>query len=196
MAGLVQSVQSAELASLPSLALQLEPYRRDAAAGLTELVATSPESSRDRVNASLMLVADDPRQLDYLFQRLLEAPPRDVLVFREMLRPHREPLTERLKSLLDSPQRDRGTRLRAACLLADYAPHDERWSHLAEEVCQSMITENRLMVGDWIEGFRPVERHLTAPLRPAVCGPQAAGRGGYCGGSPGRLCQRRAAAAR
>ena len=57
----------------------------------------APENSAQKLHASLALLAVDPRQAGYLYERLLDAEPQAVPVIREALAPHKQALTDKLR---------------------------------------------------------------------------------------------------
>src|SRR5262249_16949516 len=64
-----------DLREVPRLAREVAPYRRWASAELRQILDRSPADSRAYLNASLALLREDPTQAEFLFGRLLQAPP-------------------------------------------------------------------------------------------------------------------------
>ena len=77
---LVESLKVAGTAEVPAIVGQIASYRRWADSRLARLLQESEPSSRPHLHASLALLPVDPRQVDYLRDRLITAPPGDVSV--------------------------------------------------------------------------------------------------------------------
>ena len=105
------------------------PYRRWVDPLLADAYAQAEanQDARKQLHASLALLPVDPRQVDYLYGRLLKAEPQELVVIRQALFDRRQDLTERLWTVLANPKNDQDERLRAACALAAFAPDDPRW---------------------------------------------------------------------
>jgi serine/threonine protein kinase/formylglycine-generating enzyme required for sulfatase activity len=199
----VGALRSADTAQLPALLLTIErleknvpppfPSRVLLLSRLRTMYEESGPESRERLHASLALLPVDPGQVEYLYGRLLTADPQQVVVMRDALRPHAEAVTERLWAVLEDAKGDPGRRLRAACVLAAFAPDDGRWEKVRSDVARRLVAENALVVGKWAEALQPVGRHLLPPLavllqdekrsaaeRRTITGLYA----GYAGGAP------------
>src|SRR5262249_9590253 len=131
---------------------------------LARMAAEAAPDSKARLHAGLALVATDPGQVDYLFERLLVATPEEVLVLRAGLAGHSRRLTGRLWDVLEGGQIGAGRRLQAACALAAYDPGNPRWAGVAPDVTNQLVAENSLLVGKWAEALRPVSGFLVGPL--------------------------------
>jgi serine/threonine protein kinase len=123
---------------------------------------------RKQLHVSLALLPVDATQVEYLYGRLLTAEPQEVNVLAEALRPHAETLSGRLWAVLADAKADPGPRLRAACVLAAYAPDDPRWENVSGDVVARLLAESALLVGRWAEALQPVRRILLPPLAVAL----------------------------
>ena len=105
-----------------------------------------------------------PRQVDYLFDRLIKATPSELPVLRDALKTHRSKLTPKLWAVLDSAKPGDDRLLPSAGALASYAPDDGQWEAVGGKVAQALVSVNPIFLGLWIEALRPVRSKLTAPL--------------------------------
>jgi len=162
-AGLVRSVLDADLAQVPSLITEIDRYRRWADPLLRE--AEAQAEPRQRLRASLALLPVDPGQVDYLSDRLLEAPAQDVAVLRDALAPHADAVKERCWAVVAQPAAStEHQRLRAAAALAAYDPDSPRWDQAAAALVGHLVAENPVYLAHWLDGFRPVRGRLLPAL--------------------------------
>ena len=106
----------------------------------------------------------EPRQVDYLYARLLEAEAQELLVIRDALLPHKTQLAERLWELLEDRKADLDQRLRAACALARYTPEDPRWAHVSGDVAARLVIQNASALGTWTSALQPAGKFLLPAL--------------------------------
>ena len=112
-----------------------------------------------------MLLPVDSSQLDYLFNRLLSAPPVVIRVLRQALERHQSGLMPRLWTVLDSVTPDDVRLLTSASSLALYDPNDKaRWHASAGKVAEALVSVNSRDLGLWLDLLRPVRLELTEPL--------------------------------
>jgi formylglycine-generating enzyme required for sulfatase activity len=161
---LVDSLVTADTADVPRLVEQLPGYRRWTDGLLRRHLQNSPPNTKEHLYASLALAAVDQGQVEYLSWRLLLAGPAEVVVIRDTLFPYRDALSEQLWGVLEDRNGDPDQRLRAACVLACFAPDDPRWDKVGGEVAAKLVTENALVLGQWVDALRPVRRVLLPPL--------------------------------
>ena len=160
---LVNSIKVAKTEDVPPLVKKLEGLRLWANPLLKDIVRNPHEDSKERLHASLALLPEDDGQVEYLYHRLLEASPTELLVIRDALKPYQERLVERLWKVLEQP-RGEGQYLQAASALAVYDPANSRWKNVGGKVAQAMVTVNAVHLGFWLDALRPARRELTDPL--------------------------------
>jgi serine/threonine protein kinase/formylglycine-generating enzyme required for sulfatase activity len=160
----VQALMSADMAEVPRIADELEPYHRWADPSLWTIIEQSKPSSPERLKARLALVKRDSGQVNHLAERLLSARPEEVTIIREALNPYQSQLTEQYWKVLENRDTDAGRRLRAAGALAAYDPVNPHWAPVSQDVVNKMVTENLLSVSKWAETLSPVRQMLIAPL--------------------------------
>jgi serine/threonine protein kinase/formylglycine-generating enzyme required for sulfatase activity len=144
--GLVQLALNVDTPKLPPIIEKLTEYRQWTDPMLREVSDRSPH----KLHASLALLPADPGQVDYLYGRLLEAEPRDVLpVIRDALAPYKDRLLDKLWAVVEKPELGKESqRLRAAAALAKYDPESERWTNRQAEtfVFLSTLQEKNVRV--------------------------------------------------
>jgi formylglycine-generating enzyme required for sulfatase activity len=147
----------------------MQDYRRSVDPVLKHEFRKAPEGSSRRLRASLALLPADPAQIEYLFDRMLDAEPADLLVIRDALKGSRGVLDVRLWGLLEDPRSDPHRGLSAACVLADYdsAGSDAQWAAcsplIAERLLASLL-ENPSRYSPLLDALRPVRERLLTPL--------------------------------
>jgi hypothetical protein len=161
---LAQSLVTADTRDVPGLVQQLASYRRWANPLLLQHMQDSSEDSKEHLHASLALAPVDQGQVEYLSRRLLHAGPAELPVIRDALSPYREGLSERLWSVLEDRNGEPDQRMRAASALATYASNDPRWDQVGRDVAAKLVTENALVLGQWIDALRPVRGVLLPAL--------------------------------
>jgi formylglycine-generating enzyme required for sulfatase activity len=125
---LVQLLLTVDTPSVAAHIAKLGEHRQLSDPMLREFYEEAPPRSSGKLHASLALLPVDPRQVDYLLGRLLEADARELPVIRDALAPHKDGLLDRLWAVQEKPQTGKESqRLRAAAALAAYDPESERW---------------------------------------------------------------------
>ena len=168
---LVSKIQSAAITEVPKLVTEMAELHGRAEPILKKALAESAKGSRERVHFSLALASVDPRQVPYLLEQSLQADPITLTVIRESLGQYSDRIDNQLWDCLESEDRDRGERFRAAQMLAWRGPatsRDEaRWSNVVAFVAERLETLSRparklfeLIVREAYHG----------PLRPKVPG--------------------------
>jgi formylglycine-generating enzyme required for sulfatase activity len=148
------------VADMSSYRQWIDQLLRDAAAQ-----AEASKDARKQLHVSLALLPVDATQVDYLYERLLDAEPHEVPVIRNALAPHKDALLDKLWAVVETPAKDKESqRLRAAAALAKYDPQSEKWTKANTLVVNDLVLENAVFLGQWSEAFRPVKGRLVSPL--------------------------------
>ncbi len=161
---LVEKLVAAATTDVLPIIEQLSGYRRWADPQLARMVRSAENRSREHLHASLALLPVDATQVDYLFDRLLDATPSELLVLRDALQGHRSTLTPKLWKILESAKPGDPGLLPAAGALASYAPDDGNWDAEGGKVARALVSVNSLVLAHWLEALRPVRSRLKAPL--------------------------------
>ncbi len=161
---LVESLRTASTADVARIVSQIAVYRHWADSRLARLLEDSEPMSREHLHASLALLPVDPRQADYLSERLLTASPSDVSVLREELRPHQGSVTPRLWQIVAAAKPDDPRLLSSASALALFDPHDDRWAPASLAVSDALVGVNPVFLGAWTDLLRPIHKALTPSL--------------------------------
>jgi formylglycine-generating enzyme required for sulfatase activity len=166
--GLVQRVLDAETAQVPDIVNAMEDYRRWTDPLLRQESAEAAEGSQRKLHASLALLPVDEEQVDYLYQRLLGAPPEQFPVIRDALRSHQETLTAKLWEVLEDGRQDAERRFRAACALAEYdGTEGGRWRKASPFVVAHLLAavgKNPSHYPPMLRALRPVRLNLLGAL--------------------------------
>jgi formylglycine-generating enzyme required for sulfatase activity len=171
---LVEQLASANIGQVREIVEKLDGYRRWADPLLREANAKAADDSQEKLHTSLALLPTDSRQVDYLYERLLNAGPTDLPVIRDFLLDHRDVLKERLGKVLSNTQEDPDRRFRAACALATYDPSGdakgEPWQDASQFVSGQLLVavqKNPSHYPPLLDTLRPVREMLLGPLAKA-----------------------------
>ncbi len=169
---LVEKLETASTADVPAVIEQLRSYRRWASRPLAGLLSSTEGDSDRHLRASLAslaLLPDDGRQVEYLRDRLLATSPVDLPVIWGILRQHHHGIDQRLWPLLDDPKSDPEKRFRAACALANTgsAPVEQSWETVSPFIADRFLTAVIKNPGDYsalIQTLRRIRKWLLKPL--------------------------------
>jgi formylglycine-generating enzyme required for sulfatase activity len=128
-------------------------------AGLA-LLAVAPQRVRDEL-AAWMLQVDDPAEM---------------LLIRQTLLPHAEPLRPFLWRRAQTDPAPPEERLRALAALAALAPDGDGWRQVDGQALAPWLSADPLFLGQWTSALRPVRRVLVGPLTEVFRGRQMAGK--------------------
>jgi serine/threonine protein kinase/formylglycine-generating enzyme required for sulfatase activity len=171
--GLVYRLLDADIAQVPGIVSEIEPYRQWADPLLRAENNRAADNSRDKLHTSLALLPVDPGQLPYLYSRLLEADPNEVPVIRDGLASHKDSLLEKLWAVVEKPEKGKEQqRLRAASALASYDVTDKaegiaRWQSVSRMVVDELLAavqKNPSHYATLLDQLRPVRARLLHPL--------------------------------
>src|SRR5271166_5246155 len=174
---LVDSLKTASTAEVPDIVKNLSGYYRWARRPLSDLLSSTEEQSSPHLHASLALLPVDPGQVEYLYNRMLNANPTELPVIREALSGHQWTLIERLWGVLENTQADRDQRFRAAWALAGYVADEteQRWvaaSRFITDRLLASVIENPSSYTPLMEMLRPIRKQLLASLATTFRDPQ------------------------
>ena len=125
---------------------------------------TPNHQAGEHLHASLALLPVDPRQVDYLRERLLTASPGDVSVLREALQPHQASVSPKLWEVVAAAKPDDPRLLPAASALALLDPKNDRWKQAGLAVSDALVGVNATFLGAWTDLLQPVRSTLTPRL--------------------------------
>ncbi len=164
-AEMVKAVLNADTAKVPEIVDGMAAYRQWTDPKLREENDKAEAKSRQKLHASLALLPVDPGQVDYLYERLLEAQPQEVPVIVDALAPHKDGLRDKLWAVAETPEKVKEPkRLRAACALAKYDPENAKWGNVQKAVGNDLVAEPALYVSAWMKSLGPVKGRLLDPL--------------------------------
>jgi eukaryotic-like serine/threonine-protein kinase len=136
---LVESLASAETATVGNIIGQLSRYRWWAERPLRRMLMESNPESREYLHASLALLPGDRDQIAYLLQRLVTADPTQMGLLRDSLEPYRHMLIAPLWTELRRAKRGEKRILPLAGVLAGYDPANSSWSEVDDKVAEAMV---------------------------------------------------------
>jgi formylglycine-generating enzyme required for sulfatase activity len=152
---------------VPTIVQQMGSYRRWINPLLYQayVKAEADKDARKQLHASLALLPVDGTQVTYLYDRLLDAEPREVPVIRDALAAHKNELLEKLWAVALKPEKGKEPqRLRAAAALAKYDPESDKWAQCSPLVVNNLVLENSVYLGQWSEAFLPAKKSLLGAL--------------------------------
>ncbi len=168
---LVAAILKADVAQVPAIVQELGPYRAWADSLLRTAFDDHPADSPERLKAALALLPVDPKQVDYLRERLLASDPSSLPIIRNALADYRDRLKELLWKLLDDAYKPAGERFNAACALATYDPDNADpaagWKNVSTFVADQLVAALQNDPSHYaltLDFLRPVKGHLLAPL--------------------------------
>jgi formylglycine-generating enzyme required for sulfatase activity len=157
----------ADTSDVPTIVAALAPYHRWADP-LLEKAFREAEAAGDlrrQLHAALALLPEDDRQAEYLFGRLVNAEPQELVVIRDALFPYREQFTGRLWDIVAQPEKGHdGQRLRAACALSIYDPDNRCWDNVTRPVVKELVLVSPMHLDPWMKALAPIRDKLLGPL--------------------------------
>jgi serine/threonine protein kinase/formylglycine-generating enzyme required for sulfatase activity len=169
-AGMVREVLNADIEKTKAIIDSMADYRKWADPLLREEYDNAADKSPQKLRACLALlpvVPVDATLVDYVFDRLLEAAPNEVVVIRDALAPHTgDDLLHKLWKAAEAPEKSGkvSQRLQAAAALAAYDPVSERWVRVNEAVTNDLVKVPFVYLATWKDSLRPVRLQLLTPL--------------------------------
>ena len=116
---MVNRLLDADSAGVTEIIDNLEPSRFWAEPVLKEEFDRQPNDSPKKLHAALALLRGDDSYLDYVFDRLVQAPPQEIWLLRKEFQPHQDILHKRLWNLVSAPTKPGSPQfLSGSCLLA------------------------------------------------------------------------------
>lgn len=142
----------------------LEPHRSWAEPMMAETMRQPASTDQERFRGLLFLGPSAPIEEGALLDLFARQDPKDLLLAQANYADGLGRLQVPIGRRIDAKTDDRESRLRLAALFAASAPNDARWQQLGSEVSASLITQNALLLPDWVELFRPARESLRQPL--------------------------------
>ncbi|MFO0930796.1 MAG: SUMF1/EgtB/PvdO family nonheme iron enzyme [Gemmataceae bacterium] len=162
---LVEALRTASAGELRRLIPELisdRPYTEPHVRELLRRSRAEGGQARAEQNAALAMLQWEPDELGFVLDRVLAAPPEELVTYRELLERHAAGVAERLTPVVADGAADRGKRLRAQALLA--RPGVAVPPGCAEDLVGQMLSEDRLTLPDWVRALTPVRQALVDPL--------------------------------
>jgi formylglycine-generating enzyme required for sulfatase activity len=160
-------LHNANTNEVPTIVQDMANYRRwlDPVLQKDQQAAQATNDARRQLHASLALLPVDATQVDYLYDRLLDAEPDEVPVIRDALAPHQGELLDKLWAVAETPAPGKQKqRLRAAATLAKYQPDGQNWAKVQDAIAHDLAGVPDVYLASWMDGLRPVRAKLIGPL--------------------------------
>ena len=95
---------------------------------------------------------------------MLEADAEQQQILRDELQPWKKELSRATWDESQKGELSPEQQIRAAAILAAYAPDDDQWSRLGPTTVKALVASDPLLVNPWIDALLPVGRRLVVPL--------------------------------
>jgi hypothetical protein len=163
--GWIDSLLNADIAQVPRILDDLEPYRASADSRLRAEFQSAATGSSASLHTALALLPVDEGLVGYLRDNLTACSSAQFPVLRDALMPYAEKISDTLWQLAQDEQQEAGRRFQAAAALATATPGDERWSPVAGFVSNHLTgAVPTLQFGQWLIHLRPASEQLVEPL--------------------------------
>jgi serine/threonine protein kinase len=163
--GWVDSLLHANIAQVPQILTDLEPYRASATPRLRGEFQKAARGSPESLHIALALLPADESLVDYLLENLTVCTPAQFPVLRDALLPYNQKISDALWQLAYDEQQEPVRRFQAAAALATFTPQDPRWAQVAGFVSSHLTgAVATLQFGQWLIHVQPASEQLAAPL--------------------------------
>jgi serine/threonine protein kinase/formylglycine-generating enzyme required for sulfatase activity len=163
---LYRRLLDANTQEVPGIVQEMAPYRRwiDPLLKSTLAAKSQERDPREELHAQLALLPVDASLALPLFKRLLNAEPKDVLVIRDALVPHKSQFTDQLWTIVESGRKANAERLRAATVLARFDSANDRWKKAGTVLVDDLVNVPPAFLPVWTDGLQPVRHELLPGL--------------------------------
>jgi len=183
---LVRQLTTADIQAVTAIISQMQPYRRWVTPLLQSAVGEAEANAnlRKRLNVSLALIPDDPSQMSFLREYILEAPADDVMAMRHLFwnEPDRAEYLRSLRRHIESLNASTGhqlsaigkgkSRLPAAAVIALYDAPSLQSSSICDALVNELIAASKSERELWVELLQPIGATLAAASRRASEDPE------------------------
>jgi formylglycine-generating enzyme required for sulfatase activity/tRNA A-37 threonylcarbamoyl transferase component Bud32 len=174
----VDALLNAEPQAVPALLEALEPVRAEVRSRLLQVrrrpnAPTAAQKRHFQTRASLALLGDDPGQVAFLRERLLDArlDPDETLLIRDFLNPYRGRLAADLWEEVQKPGITPDCRFLALVALAAFDADSPHWEDCGALVVDRLLVADPIHLGIWTSALKPVSEALSEPLGKAFRSP-------------------------
>jgi serine/threonine protein kinase/formylglycine-generating enzyme required for sulfatase activity len=163
-AALVKQLLVADTAEVPGIVKEINDYRGWDDPLLRQEDAKTTLGLSKKVHLALGLLPVDQSKIAELRDDLLLVSPSQFSVLLDALLPFKRQATEPLWSVALDTKEETQRRFQAACALAAFATHDQRWTTINSTVANHLVTLEPSAFVAWRQGLRPAGGHLIGPL--------------------------------
>jgi formylglycine-generating enzyme required for sulfatase activity len=162
---LLVSIPGTNVENLPQVLQRLAVYPRWVYSHrLRDMAEQSAHDPRSHFGYSLALLKDDPRQIEYLHRRLLEANLTEMAVLRDSLASYQDKLKNKLWDDLSEARSGDVRILPVAGVLAGYDSENASWPEFRDKVADALVKAKLDDVAGWRIALRNVRARLIEPL--------------------------------
>ena len=127
--------------------------------------AETENDPRKQLHASLALLPVDSGQVDYLYERLLQGEPQEVVVIREaLLRPQGRPDGTIVDVAGEPEERSGPTISRGLCVGGFSLPTTLAGKKSVDDVAATLVIQKPFVIAQWTEALKGVGSWLIPPL--------------------------------
>jgi serine/threonine protein kinase/formylglycine-generating enzyme required for sulfatase activity len=163
VARLIDQLITSDIEAVPQVLSDLKGFGSSADPKLADIIRAPTSSDKAKLRATLGLSVLHPSHVEDLCGYMLDAEPRELVVIRDVLDPHKQKLVSLLWTVVKQPKKGKEHRLRAAAALAKYAPKDSQWGNVHVQVANDLV-EVRQDLQAWLQLMSPVSEKLLNPL--------------------------------
>ena len=161
---LVDNLWSTQIEHVPEILAALEPDRVAWIDRAREVAENTKSSETARIRAKLTLSETDDRYVPSLVDRLLECDANEHAVLRNILKNRHQKLIDATWSKISTGETTTAQRIRAAVLLAQFSPDDERWDWFSQQLADALVRSEPFQVQAWLSGIKPARHKLLLHL--------------------------------
>ena len=172
---LVARLFEAGFSDVPAVISEMQPYRTHVEPLLNAEQEQRKDSPRDQLRIRLAQHAGGQPQTDYLFARTLECSAEDFPVMLQALDGQKTQVLEDAWAELDGETTNDQRLVRAAALVANWTPDDDRWNHAIDRVASSLIELDAFETAMWNRPLMPISEKLLAEFAGRIAGQSEAG---------------------
>jgi serine/threonine protein kinase/formylglycine-generating enzyme required for sulfatase activity len=163
---LVETLANSELVVVKSVLRQIDQSRLPIQPLLLIRYehALDAENAVARRNLRFALIEDNRSLLPAAVDDLVRSSPEEFVIQSRLLQPHADEIVEWVLDGQAGGATPEPLSVPLAAILALYVPRHQDWPEWAERVVQCLCDEPVVSYSAWSSAFRPVAKHLQAPL--------------------------------
>ncbi|MEW4486657.1 protein kinase [Thalassoglobus sp. JC818] len=162
---MVLALQSAGIEQVPRLIRDMNAHWNWVQPQLLAVHQKADDGSTERIHTSLALLKHDDRYRNEVYDFAVNSQtPEEVQAVLRCLRIAGIDSPKQLWEVLQDPNANDPCRLRAASILAQTNPNDDRWDTVNADIVYWLMQENSLQWKSWVNLLTPIADHLSPHL--------------------------------